>query len=259
MQNLKQLLYDIEIVQTTLGDAWRTMSAPSSILISFSYIWYDDYLKGRQPKNLNLLTTGEFHELNPLKTGLDDKLVQKVHEVMMQADILVGHYSTPFDGKYLHAKFLRLGLPDFKHIEQRDTCLTARRFLKLGSNRLNSLADFFGVPRKIEIDHKHWMGVWNRRESSMRTIARYNDGDVLTLGGVYQKMMPLFNVQQHVGALMGNGRCSCKYCGGTDMLFSKRRTTATGMLRIQLQCGTCGKYQTVAPSIFEKETGICVE
>lgn len=252
---LKVLLYDIEILQRDLGDAWRTMGAAHSNMISVSFVWLKDYLKKgkRAIKNINLIHTGELDTLDPFSETADKKLVTRFHEILKTADVAVGHYSNQFDWKYVQGKFLKYGLPDLTHLERRDTCMICRRHLKLGGNRLDHVAQFFGVVNKQSIDHKNWMAVYTRSKKALRSIAHYNNGDVETLAEIYLKLEPLWINRQHVGVLNGHTRISCPKCGSEDTHLAKTRATPSGLIRKQLQCYGCGKYFTVASGIYFKE------
>lgn len=252
---LNVLLYDIEILQRTLGDAWRTMGAAHSNIISISYVWLNDWLK-EGPKaiqNINLRDTGELEKLDPFSETADKKLITRFHKILGSADVAVGHYSDRFDWKYLQSKFVKYGLPDLLHLERRDTCMIARRHLKLGGNRLDNVARFFGVTPKQPIDHKHWMGVWCGRKDSLRKIATYNDGDVETLCEIYLKLENLFDVRQHMGVLNGYTRISCPRCGSARTKVKQSRTTPTGMRRKQLKCKDCSKHFTMAETVYLSE------
>jgi len=246
---LKILLGDIEIVQKTLGDAWRTMGANHSFLNCFGYKWHNK----KSTHRIDLNTTKTLNKLGPFNNNSDEAVVRETHIVMSQADILVGHYGNKFDWKYMNAKFDKYGLPHLTHIPKFDTCLMARQKYKLGSNRLDSLCEFFGVTRKQDIDHKHWMNLYTHDARSMRTIGVYCEQDVLCLEQVFNRMKHHFNIPYHSGVAEGNPRSSCPQCGFIETAVKNIRTTKSGLWRASMFCADCNHCWTIPKSVLVSE------
>jgi hypothetical protein len=82
-------------------------------------------------------------------------------------------------------------------------------------------------------------------------MVTYCINDVILLEKVYNKMSSYFPHKTHFGVLNGEEKSSCPHCASVNMAFSKKRLSATGTSRIQLQCQDCGKYHTVSTTTYQ--------
>lgn len=240
---LKVLFYDIEITPRTLGDAWFTMGAANSFLVTFGYRW------GHEKKThyIDLTTTNTLHKLDPFNDTCDKEVVKAAHKIMSEADILVAHYGNKFDWKYMNAKFEKNGLGALTHIPKRDTCLQARRVYKIGSNTLRRLAEFFGGAKKTDIDKRHWFALYTRSKASMKLISEYcagkGDSDVNALYDIYKQMEKHFPVVYHVGVMVGKHKAlSCPACASSNLIRRGTYTKPGGGKYIRVSCHDCGKW-----------------
>ena len=94
--------------------------------------------------------------------------------------------------------------------------------------------------------------VLNNSEQALEEMVTYCKGDVELLEKIYNKMSSYFPHKTHFGVLNGEEKYSCPECGSNNMAFSKRRLTALGNHRIQLQCKDCGKYHTISERIYDQ-------
>lgn len=244
------LLYDIEIVQRNLGDSWRTMGADHSFITAFGYRW--EHLGKNRVIDLN--TTETLEDLDPFNDTADREVVTQAHEVMSQADLLVGHYSNQFDWKYMNAKFDYYGLSPLTHIPKRDTCMKARSVYKLSSKRLGNLCKFFNVPTKIGIDHKLWFSLYQHKKAAMTEISDYCKGDVEALYGLYTKMKHHFPAVYHQGEMAGHSKyVSCPECASLNVIKRKPYITAGGVSKYRMSCNDCTRWFAVNTTELDYE------
>lgn len=237
----KVLIFDIEIIPVSFGDAWQTMSADPdrSTICSMAY--------GYEDKKKNHVVALDEWKKDFLKNPYnEEKLVKKIHKIMSDADYLVAHYGDKFDVKYLRTKFGIYGLDmQVLNIPTRDTCLMARRQFKLHSNRLGALAKIFGCQPKMDIGQATWFEVIRGRIGALQKMKKYNVQDVQTLRQVYQHMKPIFPQGKwyHAGVDRYNSRDACAECGYQYPYKDGIRVDRVGRKQ-RYKCPECGLHWT---------------
>jgi len=126
-----------------------------------------------------------------LKHKFDRDLMAEFCEEVKKYDRVVTHYGIKFDLPFLRTRCLKHGLdfPLLKSVNISDTWLMSKFKLKMHSNRLEAIAEFFDIPAK---GHKMNPHVWNRALSgckdSLDHIWTHNKEDVVTTDLVYEKL-----------------------------------------------------------------------
>jgi len=75
----------------------------------------------------------------------DSKLLVKASKLMAEADLLVGHFASVFDRRFIQGRLLINGLPPIPMTKLRDTCMISRSVANFSSNRLKHLAKILGM------------------------------------------------------------------------------------------------------------------
>jgi RNase_H superfamily len=123
----------------------------------------------------------------------DRQLVQKLADVLKSADIIVAHKGDRFDIITTNTRMLFHALDPLPPTKTVDTCKEARRILKLPSNKLDHIGEYFGVGRKLAHTGTQ---LWNACEDEIyhpkewRMMRDYNAQDVALLDRVYVKLRP---------------------------------------------------------------------
>lgn len=191
----------------------------------------------------------EIHEVHWDRKQSDERIVRKLAKVLAEADEIVSHNGDKFDLPWLRGRAIKWGIPFPHRLVSQDTCALARRLFKFNSNRLDYLGKYLGFGGKIETGYGLWKSTFldNDREALAKMI-KYCKRDVDLLERVWKVFMPYVAAKSH-----GTGNISdCPECGSKHLTISKRRTTASGHRQVQLVCGDCGKYTTVAESRWKK-------
>ena len=81
-------------------------------------------------------------------------------------------------------------------------------------------------------------------------MVEYCKGDVILLEKVYNKLAPHFPEKTHAS----EDKTDCPTCGSNKWTFTKRRMSALGTTRVQMQCKKCGRYHTVSEKTYESVT-----
>jgi DNA polymerase elongation subunit (family B) len=175
----------------------------------------------------------------------DKAMLLKFIEVANVANELVGHNGDKFDLAWIRTRCLFHGIEMFPRYVTIDTLKVARSKFKFNSNRLNYIADYLGIGQKIKTEFSMWRAiVLDNNKKSMEAMVKYCKKDVVLLEKVFKHLRGHMEPKTHYGVLYGHDRGSCPECGSDDLRRMVRRTTATGLAKIQYQCNTCNKYHT---------------
>lgn len=171
----------------------------------------------------------------------DKAMLEKFAEIVGQADEVVGHNGKNFDIRHINARvaYHELQPLDFGLVE--DTLLKLRRQLRLPSYKLDYLAKYFKVGKKLETGGlKLWMDVWlDNKKSALTTMVKYCKQDVVLLENVYTRLKPYMPTTLNAAVLFGDSTL-CPSCAaplikhGTRMMSQLRRVQ-------RWRCTSCGK------------------
>lgn len=175
----------------------------------------------------------------------DKKLLEKFIEVANQATELVAHNGDKFDLAWVMTRCLHHGLEMFPTYVTIDTLKLARSKFKFNSNRLNYIADFLGIGKKIKTDFDLWKDiVLNNSKPAMEKMLKYCKKDVILLEEVFAKLKSHTEPKSHYGVIFGGDRDECPECGSDDLVKVGARTTRTGLKKIVVKCKTCNRCHT---------------
>ncbi len=106
----------------------------------------------------------------------DREVVETLHEVLSQADVIVGHNQDKFDLKKFNTRALFHGLSHIGPKIQVDTLKIARAHLDLPSYSLYYISGYFGIG--IKLDSPDWDKVLDGDLEEIKRMRTYNMGDV---------------------------------------------------------------------------------
>jgi hypothetical protein len=156
------------------------------------------------------------HAITISKQGLrnfdDRQLLKQASKIIAQADLVVGHFASVFDRRFIQGRLLINNLPPIPPVKMRDTCMIARSVANFSSNRLKHLATILNMRhQKLE---NGWPDAWfNVMRGNMRALsamADYCKGDVLAVEELYLRLRPFDNPHPRMVA----DRTRCGACGG---------------------------------------------
>ena len=175
----------------------------------------------------------------------DKKMIQDFIEVANMASELVGHNGDRFDLAWIRTRCLFHSIEMFPKYITFDTLKISRSKFKFNSNRLNYIADYLGIGQKIKTEFSLWKDiVLNKDQKAMEKMVKYCQKDVVLLEKVFSRLRSHVEPKTHYGVLFGQDKGTCPECGSDDLVVSMRRTTATGLKKIQYKCKTCNRMHT---------------
>lgn len=224
------LFFDIE------SGGINALKSDLGFCLMFGYKWSDE-------KKAHVITI----DRKSLKEFDDSKLLRTASKLLEQADLLVGHFASVFDRRFIQGRLLINGLPPIPQTKLRDTCLIARSVANYSSNRLKHLAKVLQLGhQKLEND---WPTAWFRMvQGDMKVlgeIAEYCKGDVLAVEDLYYKLRPFDNAHPRIIA----DRTKCGACGGE---VQYRGTCFVGQLKYRrFQCTECARWDRERKAIAD--------
>lgn len=234
----RRLFFDIE-TSPNIGMFWsagfKQRIDPDNIvkeraIICICYKWEDEK---------------EVYSLTWDRKQSDKAMLQKFVEVANVANELVGHNGDKFDLAWIRTRCLYHQIEMFPKYITIDTLKAARSKFKFNSNKLNYIADYLGYGQKIKTEFGLWKSILlDNDKKSLEAMVKYCKRDVTLLEKVYARLSGHMEAKTHYGVLFGSDRGDCPECGSDDLRRMVKRTTATGLAKIQYQCNSCFKYHT---------------
>lgn len=227
----KVLFFDIETTPN-IGYTWGKYEQD---VIDFKQEW--QLLSFAWKWDFGSTTYCESRRLNSEK-----ELVQKLWNLLNNADIVVAHNGQDFDVKKAKAKFIEYGLKPPSPFKVVDTKLVARAQFKFNSNSLNDLGKILKLGKKVETGgFQLWLDCMAGKEKALRKMERYNKQDVVLLEKVYNKLRSWHT--SHPSLSLLEGRPGCPACGSKHT--QKRGYTINVKSKAErLQCQDCGHWST---------------
>lgn len=240
----KVLFYDEE-VSPSLGyyyggyDVTPILEVEGPILLSISWKWLGE-------KKVHSLTLEDCRLVDPH----DDKvLVKKLWDLLDECQVACGHNSRKFDDKMANHFFIKHNMTPPSPHKEVDTLQIARKYFKFNRNNLDYLDKFLGGKGKTRTTYADvWKdlldGDKKARKHASVLMKKYNEGDVLALERIYNKLLPWADNHPNMALLAGQ-ECICPRCGNsTDFKVKAYRRTGAQVNGIQYQCKHCGAYVT---------------
>jgi uncharacterized protein YprB with RNaseH-like and TPR domain len=144
-------------------------------------------------KNEFLSDKIDFKDMRNAKVE-DKKIVQSMVDVLTshKYDIICTYYGTNFDNKFLRSRALyhQIDFPVYGELLHLDLYYAVKKNLKLGSNRLESVCDYWGIKGKTKLVWSTWRKAMQCDQQSLDYIYEHNKQDVVILEKVFHRLKP---------------------------------------------------------------------
>lgn len=171
---------------------------------------------------------------------------------IQDADEIVAHYGLGFDFPWLRTRILFHGLspmPLFKFV---DTKAWAAKHFYFNSNKLDYIAKFLFGEGKIKTEYNWWIDILLKNcRSTLNKMVIYCAKDVTLLERVWKKLLPHVPSETHAGVVAGLPQWTCPRTGSTKVKLSKRRVTASGQVKYQMQNLEDGSFYSISQRAFD--------
>jgi uncharacterized protein YprB with RNaseH-like and TPR domain len=205
-----------------------------TFLLSFAVQWSDQ-------KNVKTYALPDYPGYKRNKHN-DKHLVRDLWKVLNAADLICAHNGDAFDIKKINSRLAVHGFTPPAPYKTIDTLKMARRQFKFDSNKLDNLARYFSIGRKLpNTGAVLWRGCVEGDPKSWRTMRRYNAHDVRLLRGVYEKLKCWSPT--HPDLRLYAGGAGCPTCQSNNI--QRRGVSVAKARRYQrFQCLDCGSWHS---------------
>lgn len=229
--------YDIEtsLAKSYHFQQWKVnlsqkQKIQESHLLSHAWAWNDGEVVG------SILTQQEMLDHDP------ERLVLECWSLLDNCDVLVAHNGKRFDVKKVNSYFLKYGLNPPSPYKVVDTLQIAKNKFALPFNSLAYLAEFLGVEQKIDTGG---IDLWIRCDKgdpeALQEMLEYNIGDIITLRGVYNKLIGWDNNAVNMSLYDDEHDMLCPHCTSANISSLEGKYTYTVARKYSLyRCGACG-------------------
>ncbi len=173
----------------------------------------------------------------------DSALVDSLWRVMDEADVIIAHNGDKFDIRKANARFIYHDLKPPSPYRTVDTLKIARKHFKFDSNRLNDLAEYLKIGRKLPHQgfKNTWLGAMSGIASAWNVMRRYNKHDIDLLEKVYLRIRGWATTHVNLENYTKDGNCpNCQTAGlqHRGFIYSKPGK------KQRLFCRACGAWSS---------------
>lgn len=168
----------------------------------------------------------------------DYRIVKDLWNLIDEADIVIAHNGNSFDIPKMKARFAINGLPPTSFYQQIDTKVIAAKEFGFTSNKLDFLAQTFGISKKIHTEFELWARCMKGEDKALEEMEIYNRHDVEILEEVYLKLRPYIKNHPNMGLYQDSNSDVCPTCGGTHLKEYKFYYTSIGKFQVY-KCEDC--------------------
>lgn len=194
-----------------------------------------------------------------LKSQDDSEMMKEFLEHYNNADVIVGINNDRFDNRWINARAVKHKLDVNTFVRSVDIQKQCKRLFRLPSYSLKYLGHFFDIPMQKQnhegliMWQKIQYGTLEEAVEYMAKMIRYNVGDIMATEGLLLRLMPVLNLQTHLGVASGNAPYSCPLCGETeDIELHKTTYTRAGTIQHIMKCNKDGSKYKISNSNYLK-------
>jgi hypothetical protein len=186
----------------------------------------------------------------------DKPLLQGIHKLLDEADIIITQNGKKFDAKKLNARFILNGMKppsSYRHI---DTLQEAKKHFGFTSNKLEYMTDKLCKKYK-KLKHGKFPGfeLWKEclrgNPLAWQEMQEYNIHDVLSLEELYTIMLPWMKTHLNTNLYYPDNELRCR-CGHTELNHNGYSYTNLSKFD-RFQCVSCGAEVRGRTNLLSKE------
>lgn len=188
----------------------------------------------------------------------DQKLVEELHSILDQADVVVAHNGDSFDVKKINARFVFYGLNAPSAYKTVDTLKVAKKYFRFDANNLNAITHYLGEGGKVNTGgFDLWVKCMAGDMPAWNKMKRYNEHDVKLLERVYLRLRPFMANHPNMNLFAAPNKkleYACPTCRSIDVQRRGTLPTRTGLYQ-RYQCNTCGSWSS---GPYQKAKGVAL-
>jgi len=242
----KILFYDI-VVSYGLAKAWRP---------SYKYrLTYNDFITTPKIICISYKWNNEntVHTVQWDSNQNDKTLLELFIPELNKADFIVAHNGDKFDLPWIKTRALFHNIEIHPKYKAVDTLKIARYKHNFPSNKLDDIADYLQVGRKIKVDMSLWDKViLEKSNKALEEMVDYCEMDVIVLEKVYNKLISQELPIVHNGVLQGATKNTSPYTGRTNVELVKTTTSTSGTVKRLMKDLDTNKYFEISDTAYKK-------
>lgn len=182
-----------------------------------------------------------------------DGMVQRLWEIMDEADYLVGYNQVSFDDKHVKAAFAKAGMPPPSPYRSVDLLRVVRKNFKFPSNKLAYVCEALGLDLKSDPGgFSTWKNILDpdspQRERAQKRMVKYCRQDVKITTELFHRLLPwITGLNVPIHSEVPDAATSCTRCGGESIQRRGYAYTTTFRYR-RYRCTDCGGWMRAARS-----------
>lgn len=168
-------------------------------------------------------------------------MLQEMHRVLDEADIVIGWNSQNFDIKHMNREFLEHGMTPPSPHRDLDLMRVVKQQFRIPSNKLDYVAQLLGVGAKTQhTGFQLWLDCMAGDDKAWKLMRKYQIQDVNLLIDLYAELKPWIRNGPNIAALE-HIHTGCRNCASTNL--QKRGTQLSGRTLYQrYRCNDCGTW-----------------
>lgn len=167
-------------------------------------------------------------------------MLQRIHAMLDQADIVVHYNGLKFDIPTLNKEFIRYGFKPPSPYKQVDLLQICRKAFRFESNKLDAVLQALGLGQKVK--HRGfslWVGCMKGDPQCWKEMRKYNKHDVRATEKLYDRLLPWIETHPNLGAYYN--RPACSNCGSTNV-ERRGKQLAQSRWYQRYHCLKCGRW-----------------
>lgn len=168
-------------------------------------------------------------------------MLDELHKLIEEADVLVGWNSQAFDSKHIKREFIENGYLPPSPYKELDLMRVVKSQFKFPSNKLDYVSQKLGVGAKVKHSgFQLWIDCMAGDKKAWKEMKEYQIQDVNLLLDLYEILQPW--IKNHPNRALHDGEQEgCSNCASTDL---ERRGVARTVSHTyqRYQCKKCGKW-----------------
>lgn len=177
--------------------------------------------------------------------------LKKIHRLMSEADIIVGHYIDNADVPWLKGDLhIEAGLPPLPPFKTVDTLKVLRREFKSGApfKSLDAFTQIVGVPSKTDRYDRHAMerAVTEKSTEDRDRLVSYCAGDVIATQWLYDWLRPHIKNHPHLFVDGSDSLTTCNRCGHETKELEGKRYVANVLTYSMRKCSNCQGHSRIS-------------
>jgi DNA polymerase elongation subunit (family B) len=227
----RMLCYDIETSPSTVHtfSMWSTNIDAGKVIVPSSMMCFAAQWVGED----EVIFRSTFHDGR-------QAMVEKLHRLFDEADVLIGYNHIGFDNKHSRREFVLAGLPPPSPSKNLDLMRAVKAQFAFTHNGLDNVCQQLGLSRKQPHEgFDLWVRCVNGDPEAWEIFRAYCENDTKITMQLYHRLLPWLP-HPNIGAYTGED--VCVNCGSARLQRRGHTVTTTGRFP-RLHCQNCGRWQ----------------